>query len=52
MIVRFGRGKPRLGGLSVSETDELLMAVMQEGVRRGCANQTKRRQNAPKAAAE
>ena len=36
-LLRFGRGKPRMGGLSVSETEELQMAVtvMQEGARRG-----------------
>ena len=31
-LCRFGRGKPRLGGLSVSETEVLQMAAMQEGV--------------------
>ena len=40
---RFGRGKPRLGGLSVSasETEERRMAVMQEGARRGHATRPK-----------
>ena len=47
----FGRSKPCLGGLSVSETEGQLMAVMQEGARRGHATLTKRRSNAPKAAA-
>ena len=48
---RFGRGKPRLEGLSVSETDVLQMAVMQEGARRDHATRTKRRSNSPKTAA-
>ena len=46
---RFGRGKPRLGGLSVSETDVQQMTVMQEGAaRHGYATRTKGR-HAPKA---
>ena len=44
----FGLGKPHLGGLSVTETEELQMAVMQDGARRGHATQTKRRRNVPK----
>ena len=49
----FGRGKPRLGGLSLSKTEVLRMAVKQEGVGRGYAIQTnmKRGRNALKAAA-
>ena len=51
----FGRGKPRLGGLLVSETEVQLMAVMLEGAKRGHATLTKRRDkfpdNAPKVAA-
>ena len=47
----FGRGNPRLGGLSVAETEVWQMAVMQEGVRSGHIFGTKRRHNAPKAVA-
>ena len=48
---RFVMSKPRLGGLSVSVTEERRMAVMQEGARRDHVTGTKRRprRDAPKA---
>ena len=52
MVVALWEGKPRLGGLSVSMTEQLRMTVMQEGARLGYATRTKGRRNAPKAAAE
>ena len=45
-LLLFGRGKPRLGDLSVSDSEELRMAVMQEGTRRGHATRTNRRHDA------
>ena len=49
----FGRGKPRLGGLSVAETEarRLGIAVMQDGAKRGHATRVRRSHKAPKAAA-
>ena len=40
---QFGRGRPRLGGLSVGDTEERRIAVMQDGARRGHATRTKRK---------
>jgi len=48
---QFGRGKPRLGGLSVGKTEERRIAVMQTGARRGHATRTKRKLRGAKAAA-
>ena len=53
-LCEFGRGKPRLGGLSVAETEErrLGIAVMQDGAKRGShATRVRRSHKAPKAAA-
>lgn len=47
---QFGRGKPRLGGLSVNETEERRIAAMQAGARCGHATRTKRKRTTPKAA--
>ena len=35
---QFRRGKPRLGGLSVAETEELRIAVAKEGANRAVAS--------------
>jgi hypothetical protein len=48
---QFGRGKPRLGGLSVVDTEERRIAVMQGGAKRGHATRTKRKLKGAKAAA-
>ena len=40
---QFGRGKPRLGGLSVVDTEGRRIAVMQGGAKRGHATRTKRK---------
>ena len=40
---QFGGGKPRLGGLSVTEAEERRIAVLQDGAKRGHATQTKRK---------
>ena len=40
---QFGLGGPRLGGLSVGDTEERRIAVMQDGARRGHATRTKRK---------
>jgi uncharacterized small protein (DUF1192 family) len=42
MSVLFGRGKPRLEGLSVADTEDRQIAVLQDGARRGHAMRTKR----------
>ena len=50
----FGRGKPRLGGLSAAETEarRLGIAVMQDGAKRGRhTTRVRRSHKAPKAAA-
>ena len=55
MVVALWEGQaapPRLGGLPVSETKELQMAMMREGAKRGYATRTKRRRDAPKEAAK
>jgi hypothetical protein len=39
---QFGRGKPRVGGLSVADTEDRQIAVLQDGARRGHAMRTKR----------
>ena len=55
MVVAVWEGQASSGGLSVSETELLLMAVMQDGAaaRRGhaAATLTRGRSNIPKAAA-
>ena len=48
MVVALWEGQAWSGR---SETEVLQMAVMQEGARRGHATRTKRRRNAPQAAA-
>ena len=50
-LLEFGRGKPRLGGLSVEKTVEQRIAVMQNGVKRGHATLDRRSRKVPKAAA-
>ena len=47
---QFRRGKPRLGGLSVAETEELRIAVAKDGANRAVATRAPRRHKAPKAA--
>ena len=47
----FGRGKPRLGGLSVTETEERRIAARTEAGRRSMSTGARRSQRAPKAAA-
>lgn len=47
---QFGRGKPRLGGLSVAATEERRSAVMQGGARRGHETRARRKRKAPKEA--
>jgi uncharacterized small protein (DUF1192 family) len=39
----FGRGKPHLGGLSVTETEDRRVAVLQDGAKRGHATLTQRK---------
>ena len=46
----FGRGKPRLWGLSVAETEARRIAVMQDWAKRGHATLVRRSHKAPKAA--
>ena len=43
---QFGRGKPRLGGLSVEETDDRKDAALKERSLRGAETQTRRRRKA------
>ena len=45
-----GRGKPRLGGPSVAETEELRIAVAKDGAKRAVATRARRRSKALKAA--
>ena len=49
---QFGLGKPRLGGLSVAETDseERCIAVAKDGAKRAVATRTRRRHKALKTA--
>ena len=47
---QFGRGKPRLGGLSVAETEERRIAVAKDGAKRAVATRARRRGKALKAA--
>ena len=47
---QFGRGKPRLGGLSVAETEEQRIAVANDGAKRAVATLARRRGKALKAA--
>ena len=47
----FGRGKPRLGGLSVADTEERRIAVRKEGCKRAQSTKAKRSRKPPKAAA-
>ena len=46
----FGRGKPRLGGLSVTATEELRIAVAKGGAKKALATRVRRSHKAPKAA--
>ena len=39
---QFGRGKPRLGGLSVAETEELCIAVAKGGAKRAVVTRARR----------
>ena len=48
---QFGRGKPRVGGLSVADTEDRQIAVLQDGARRGHAADQKKAQGTVKAAA-
>ena len=41
---QFGRGKPRVGGLSVADTEDRQIAVLQDGARRGHAADQKKAQ--------
>ncbi len=43
---QFGRGKPRLGGLSVEKTDDRKEAAMKERNLSGAASETRRRHKA------
>jgi hypothetical protein len=45
---QFGRGKPRLGGLSVSATEERRIAELQDSARRGQETRVRRRRKAAK----
>ena len=48
---QFGRGKPRLGGPSVAETEERrILAVAKDGAKRAVATRARRRHKALKAA--
>ena len=47
---QFGQGKPRLGDLSVAETDERRIAVATDGAKRSVATRARRHRKAPKAA--
>ena len=47
----FGQGMPRLGGLSVAETERRRITALQRGARRGQATRGRRSRKAPKAAA-
>ena len=42
---QFRRGKPRLGGLSVAETEELRIAVAKDGAKRAVAPATRARRH-------
>ena len=46
----FGRGKPRLGGLSVTATEERRIAVAKGGAKKALATRVRRSHKAPKAA--
>ena len=52
LLWQFGLGKPRLGGLSVAETEEQRIAVAKDGAKRAVAPATRarRRRKALKAA--
>ena len=47
---QFGRGKPRLGGPSVAETEERRIVVAKDGAKRAVATRARRRHKALKAA--
>ena len=47
---QFERGKPRLGGLSVAETEERRIAVAKDGAKRAVATNARRRCKALKVA--
>ena len=47
---QFWRGKPRLGGLSVAETEERCIEVAKDGAKRAVATRARRRCKALKAA--
>ena len=51
MAVGVGLGKPRLGGLSVAETEARRIAVMEDWAKRGRATWVRRSHNALKTAA-
>ena len=42
----FGQGKPRLGGLSVAETEERRIAVAKNGAKRAVATRARRSRKA------
>ena len=46
----FGRGKPRLGGLSVAATEERCIAVIKGGAKQAVATRVRRSRKAPKTA--
>ena len=45
----FGRGKPRLGGLSVAATEERRIAVVKGAAKKAMATRVRRSRKAPKA---
>ena len=47
---QFGRGKPRLGGLSVAETEERRIALAKDGAKRAVTTWARRHSKALKAA--
>ena len=49
-LSQFGRGKPRLGGLSVAETEDRRIAMSKDGAKRAVATLARRRRKALKAA--
>ena len=49
MLWQFGRGKPRLGGLSVAVTEELRLAVVKGTTKKAVTTRVRRSSKAPKA---
>ena len=47
---QLGRGKPRLGGLSMAETEQRHIAVAKDGAKRAVVTRARRRRKTPKAA--